>query len=71
MEFEDGVGNRGSHSQQTIRFYPGFNIASGSREQSLYPVDTYDEYGGQNKYGIDRSRSQDAQRGSSLQLTTP
>jgi hypothetical protein len=71
MEFEDGVGNRGTLATQTIEYYPFFNVASGTRDERIYPVDTYDEYTGQNKYGIDRSTSQDADRGSSLKLVTP
>ncbi|PKL41863.1 MAG: hypothetical protein CVV41_16995 [Candidatus Riflebacteria bacterium HGW-Riflebacteria-1] len=71
MEFKDGVGNRGNLATQTIEYYPLFNVASGTREDKVYPVDTYDEYPGQNKYGVDRTRSQDADRGSSLKLITP
>ena len=71
MEFEDGVGNRGTHSEQNINYYPLFNVASGTRDDKVYPVDTYDEYPGQNKYGVDRSKSPDANRGSSLKLVTP
>lgn len=71
MEFEDGVGNRGTPSQQTINYYPLYSIATGTRNDSVYPVDTYDEYTGQNKYGVDRTISPDAKHGSSLKLETP
>ncbi|MBU1109514.1 MAG: hypothetical protein KKB51_22725 [Candidatus Riflebacteria bacterium] len=70
MKFEDGVGNLGS-ATQSIDYFSNSNVASGTRDDSVYPVDTYDEYTGQNKYGVDRTISQDANRGSSLKLVTP
>lgn len=71
MYFIDGVGHISPVKTQTIEFRPNFIIQTGTRDQRVYPVDTYDEYRGQNKYGTDRSQSSAPNQGKSLKLKTP
>ncbi len=71
MKFRDKVGNTSSEFTETIDFYPGFVIHTGLKDDSTYPVDTYDEYSGQNKYGTDRTKTDSPTEGRSLILKTP
>lgn len=71
MVFEDGVGNVSAIASKTIEAYNHFKIIEGDRSTNTYPVDTYDEYRGQNKYGTDRSDLNNPNAGKSLILKTP
>jgi hypothetical protein len=71
MSFRDPWGNTTPISSQTISYFPDFNVQPGTRDDRIYPVDTYDEYAGQNKYGTDRSASSTAATGRSFPLKKP
>jgi hypothetical protein len=71
MLFEDEVHHVSPVFTQNIDYYPNFNVQIGDRDDKTYPVDTYDEYLGQNKYGTDRASSSTALEGRSLRLETP
>ena len=70
-----GVGHLSPIFTQTISYYPFTALRRDARDSNVYPVDTYDEYRGQNKYGADRSVASDTRAaeasGSSLLLRKP
>lgn len=71
MYFIDTLGHTSAVATQNIDYRPYFTIQTGDRDDKIYPVDTYDEYRGQNKYGTDRSDSSAPNQGKSLKLITP
>ncbi|MFZ5953048.1 MAG: hypothetical protein ACOYXC_20265, partial [Candidatus Rifleibacteriota bacterium] len=71
MYFVDGVDHISAVKTQTIDYFPDFKVQVGDRDDKVYPVDVYDEYQGQNKYGTDRSDSSSPNEGKSLKLQTP
>lgn len=56
---------------QRIRYVPSYVGVAGDRVSGSYPIETYDEYPGQNKFGTDRASSTAPQSGRSLQLQKP
>ncbi len=69
--FEDGIGNVSSIYEQQINYFPQNQTFFSTRDQRLYPVDTYEEYLGQNKYGSSRGVASEPAGGKSLRLIKP
>lgn len=67
----DGLGHATALTQKTIEFWPLYKVFVGTRDDRSYPVDTYDEYYGQNKYGAPRKDAGAPGLGSSLRLVKP
>ncbi|GAB4272861.1 MAG: hypothetical protein Kow0029_12010 [Candidatus Rifleibacteriota bacterium] len=65
---EDTVGHVSPEKQKTIKYNPSVLLETGDRDSKIYPVDTYDEYQGQNKYGSDKSEQSVPNEGKSLRL---
>jgi hypothetical protein len=71
MKFQDRLGNTTTVYRQSIRYYPQYHQLYGTSASLTYPVGMYDEYEGQNKYGLDRSAASGPADGHSLQLEAP
>ena len=68
IKFTDYVDHVITPPEKSIGYYPNSSIFIGTTGHDSYPVDTYDEYRGQNKYGSERSGPAAPVGGKSLKL---
>ena len=68
VKFTDGLTHISPVYTQIIQYYPLSHVLSGDKDSKVYPVNVFEEYDGQNKFGSDRSATSTPGLGKSLEL---